>query len=269
LVDEALLEAEARDRGLDSVDELLVMEVEERVPPLDESAIQRMYPDIERENPGLTLEEARPRIERGLRRRSHADRYRVFIEELRSKSAVEQRLPYPELPRVPVVVTEHDPILGPVDAPVTVVQFAEYECFYCTQMQPVIDRVRQQWPDQVRVVFKDFPLTGHGRAVPAAVAAHCAGEQGRFWSFHQEMMSNQGAVSERDLTEHATVTGLDPERFAACRSSGRHEAGIFDDLAMGREHGVRATPTFFINGTLLAGMQSFERLEDVIRRELR
>ncbi|MFT4623497.1 MAG: protein-disulfide isomerase [Myxococcota bacterium] len=268
LVDERLLSAEALSRGLGSVEELLVAQVEESLPEPDEAAIRALYPHIARQIPGITVEEARPRIVQDLQQRAVADHYRRYVDTLRLRAGVERDFPYPELPPVPVRIDASDPVLGPEDAPITIIAFTEYQCFYCSEMQPVLDAVRDRWPDDVRIVFKDFPLSGHGRALPAAVAAHCAGEQGRFWDYHRRMMADQGSVSELDLHDHAQALGLDPAAFAGCRGSGRHEPGIFSDLAIGREAGVRATPTFFVDGTLLAGRQPLERFEDVVGRAL-
>ena len=114
-----------------------------------------------------------------------------------------------------------------------------------------------EFPDKVRLVFKDFPLGFHAGALPAAEAARCAGEHGRFWEYHDLLFVAQPAFSKSDLLGYAARLGLPAEPFADCVDSARHRDAVLADLAEGRAGGVRGTPTFFFNGRRLAGVQPF------------
>lgn len=268
LVDAALLEEEASARGLANVDDLLDREVEDKVPEPTEQQIAALYPAVAEQLGGVALDLARPVLRDRLVRQAREARYRKFIEELREEARLELRLPYPELPRIHVEIAPHDPVLGPNDAPVTVIQFAEYTCTWCVESGDALRRIREAWPKRVRVVFKDFPLTGNPRALPAALAAQCAREQDHFWEMHDRLLSQQHALSDTDLVEHAVALQLDRDRFEDCLFSSRPVDGIYEDLAQGREAGVRGTPTWFVNGILVPGVQPWPVFVDIVEREL-
>jgi len=253
---------------MSGVDELLVAEVEARVQMPTDAEVAAFYPVVERRLEGVSLEVAAPYLRMELLQRAQAERYAVFIEELRSKAGVELAIPYPDLPRADIPIEDHDPVLGPADAAVTIVQFAEYQCYFCQKVQPTVDQLMEAYPGEVRMVLKDFPLSGHGRAIPAAVAAHCAGEQGNYWQMYDVLLSNQQALGDADLVRYGQELGIDEQRYRACLTDGRHEASIYDDMAVARQLGVQATPTFFINGVVFPGAQPYERFASLIDREL-
>jgi protein-disulfide isomerase len=126
----------------------------------------------------------------------------------------------------------------------------------------------REYPDKVRVVFKDLPLAFHEGALPAAEAARCAGEHGRFWEYHDLLFVAQPAFARTDLLTYAKRLDLPEESFAACLDSGRHRDAVKADAAEGRAAGVRGTPTFFVNGRRLVGAQSFEAFRVVIEEIL-
>jgi len=132
----------------------------------------------------------------------------------------------------------------------------------------VLGRIVAEYPGKVRLVFKDFPLSRHVGALPAAEAARCAGEHGRFWEYHDLLFVAQPAFAGTDLLTYAKRLDLPEESFAACLESGRHREAVKADAAEGRAAGVRGTPTFFVNGRRLAGAQSFEAFRAVIQKIL-
>ncbi len=268
LVMEALLQAEAERQGLADVDALLEAEVDAEVPEPTDAEIRAFWPVLERQMRGATFEEARPVVVDELVRRAREERYAAFLDELRRRADLRIRLPYPELPKAEVPVAAHDPAMGPEDAPVTVVQFAEYQCFYCARVTETLDQLVATYGERVRVVWKDFPLSSHGRAIPAAVAAHCAGEQGRYWEMNRLLLDHQHALSDADIAGYAGDLSLDGEAFQACLTSGRFESAIRADVDVGEALGVEATPTFFVNGVLLSGAQPYERFASLVEREL-
>jgi len=268
MVIEALLQTEADRRGLASVEALLRIEVDGKVADPTQGEIERLYPQMAPQLHGASLEESRPILIAELVRRAAAQRHRHFIEELRGGADLRIELPYPDLPRVDAPVESHDPTLGPHDARVTIIQFAEYQCFYCGRVHDSLRRLVDRYPDDVRIVWKDFPLSNHTRAKPAAIAAHCAGDQGMYWEMSERLLTNQHALSEADIAGYAREIGISTEPFQRCLSEGRHEDGIRADLDLGRRLGVQATPTFFINGILVSGAQPFERFQGIVAREL-
>jgi len=268
LVDAALLETEATRRGLDSIDALLELEVERRTPEPTEQQIRALYPAISEQVGGVSLDLARPLVRERLVRHAREQRYREFIGELRTAAGLEIELDWPDLPRIDVPVAAHDPARGPADAPVTVVQFAEYTCTWCVESGDALRRVHETWPDEVRVVFKDFPLAGNPRALPASIAAQCAAEQGRFWEMHERLLEDQTAFATEDLVEHAVALSLDRDRFEDCLLSSRPLDGIYEDLALGRSVGVRGTPTWFVNGIVVPGVQPWAAFAAIVEREI-
>jgi protein-disulfide isomerase len=268
LVMERLLEAEAKRLGMTDVNALLVEEIEKKVTEPTSEEVEAFYPVAKRQLRGASLEEARPFLEQELLRRAQADRYNDYVTQLRSSAGVNVEFPYPELPRVDIPIVEHDPVKGSANAPVTIVQFAEYQCYYCNRVSPTLDQLLETYDGKVKVVFKDFPLSNHGRAVPAAVAAHCAGEQDKYWEMNRVMLGNQQALADADLSRYARDLGIDVDRFQDCLASGRYESTIQADMEIGQSIGVEATPTFFVNGILVAGAQPYERFSSLVEREL-
>ena len=129
-------------------------------------------------------------------------------------------------------------------------------------------KLRGTYGDKIRIVFKDFPLPNHAEAGKAAEAAHCAGEQGKYWEMHDRLFANQSALGVPALRQHAAALGLDTARFNECLDSGKHAASIAEDVKLGTELGVQSTPTVFVNGRPLVGAQPLEYFQAVVEEEL-
>jgi protein-disulfide isomerase len=125
-----------------------------------------------------------------------------------------------------------------------------------------------EFPDTVRFVYKDFPLASHQRAVPAAEAARCAGEHGRFWEYHDLLFVGQPALAEADLLTYAARLDVPSASFAACLASGRHRPAVAADAAEGRAAGVRGTPTFFVNERMIVGARPIETFRRAVQDAL-
>lgn len=158
---------------------------------------------------------------------------------------------------------------GPAAAPVTIFEWSDYECPFCQRVQEVLQRLRGEFPDTVRFVFKDFPLRSHPNALPAALAARCAGAQGRYWEYHDLLFVGQPDLSRNDLIGYARRLGLDAPALTECLDAGRFRDAILADQREGREAGVRATPTFFINQRKIEGALPLDAFRDAIKRALR
>lgn len=146
-------------------------------------------------------------------------------------------------------VTELDHAVGPPDAPITIVEYGDYECPDCLNAVPILEELRKSLGDRLRFVFRHFPKNSiHPNASTAAEAAEAAGEQGKFWEMHQALFQNQKRLAEIDLTHLALTLGLEIYQFEAGRSREKHRQRVSADFEGGVRSGVTSTPTFFING---------------------
>ena len=152
--------------------------------------------------------------------------------------------------RLALPVSEgRDHIRGPREAPVTMVEYGDYECPFCGQAYYVLKEIKLRAGNLMRFVFRNFPLTTvHPHAERAAEAAEAAGAQGKFWEMHDLLFENQQALKDQDLMEYATIVGLDIPRFVREMREGRYLNRIREDFLSGARSGVNGTPTFFING---------------------
>lgn len=154
-----------------------------------------------------------------------------------------------EVERLAVPVSRRDHIQGPVDAPLTLLEYGDYECPFCGQAYLAVKAVQQSLGERLRFVFRNFPLTNaHPHAEHAAEAAEAAGTRGRFWEMHDLLFENQEALEDEDLIEYAAALGLDTARVLTEIESGAHARRIREDFMSGVRSGVNGTPTFFING---------------------
>ncbi len=168
------------------------------------------------------------------------------------------------------VPVDDDPSLGPEAAPITIIEFSDYECPYCRKWYTdVFSKLLETYPDQVRFVFRDFPLASiHANAAPAANAANCAGEQGKYWDFHNKLFGMELGLNKEAYLQYASQLSLDEKAFQECVESERYRAEVQADLDYASNLGVRSTPTFFINGIAVVGAQPFEVFQEVIDKEL-
>jgi protein-disulfide isomerase len=264
MIAERLLETEARKRGV-SAEELLASEVEQEVPTPPAAQLEGIYERNKARFAGQTREQAYARIAQLLRERELAERRADFQQGLRARASVMLHL---EAPRVTIDLPDHALGTGPDDAPVTIVEFTDYQCPFCHRAQGTIDRILAEYPGKVRVVHLDYPLENHPGAVPAARAARCAGEQGRFWEYHRNLMNQQGSLDEADLVGRAASLKLDEAQFRQCLASDRYDESIHAQLEQGIQLGVTGTPAYFINGRMISGAQPYPAFAQVIDDEL-
>ena len=146
-------------------------------------------------------------------------------------------------------VSTRDHIAGPDDAPVTLVEYGDFECPYCGMAYAVVKRAQRELGDQLRVVFRHFPLAeAHPHARVAAQAAEAAAAQGQFWEMHDILFEHQDALGPEDLVSYAESLGLDTARFTSELEAGMYEKRVREDFRSGVRSGVNGTPTFFVNG---------------------
>jgi len=167
------------------------------------------------------------------------------------------------------VSTDGDPSIGPEDAPVTIVEFSDYQCPYCASWyQQTFDRLIANYPGQIRFVYRDLPLPMHPEAIPAAEAANCAGEQGAYWKFHDALFSGQYDLGRAAYEQYAADLGLEPAAFTACLDDHRTQDEVRADAADATRLGLTGTPSFVINGRILIGALPFEDFKAIIDEEL-
>jgi protein-disulfide isomerase len=264
LLTERLVEAEARRRGL-TTEQLLDVEVRQRVPEPEPEELEEFYRRYPERFENDTKETAHLKIADALFK-ARAQRLRdAFAQRLRESADVKLFI---EPPRVDLVFDDEAPRLGPEDAPVTIVEFADYECPYCRAVQETVDDVMQRYAGQVRLVYRDLPLEQHPRARDAARAARCAREQDRFWEYHRDLLISPDELSAEQLGERAARLGLDRETFEACLASDRHDEAIDKAIEESKAVSVRSTPTFFVNGRRIRGAISLAQFMKLIDEEL-
>ena len=168
-----------------------------------------------------------------------------------------------------VPVTRRDHIRGPFNAPVTLLEYGDFECPYCGQAHAIVQAVEQEMGDQLRFAFRHFPLTNmHPHAEHAAEAAESAGAQGMFWEMHDLLYENQDALDDRDIANYAAELGIDVRRIVSDIVSGAHSGKIRQDFVSGVRSDVNGTPTFFINGMRYDGPRDVYSMLQALQEEL-
>ncbi|MFH1587007.1 MAG: thioredoxin domain-containing protein [Candidatus Diapherotrites archaeon] len=176
--------------------------------------------------------------------------------------------PAPPAADVGNLADDDDAVRGPEDAKITIVEFSDFECPFCGRAIPTVEQVMEEYEGDVKLIFKDFPLSFHQNAQKAAEAAECAGEQDKFWEMHDLLFDNQTALAISDLKQYAVDLGLDTGAFNSCLDNGDMAAEVSADFAAGQAAGVSGTPTFFINGQKIVGAQPFSAFKAIIDAEL-
>jgi protein-disulfide isomerase len=168
------------------------------------------------------------------------------------------------------VPVDNDHSRGPETAAITIIEFSDFECPYCTKWHgEVWPRLEATYPGQVRLVYRDFPLASiHGNATSAAEAANCAGEQGVYWEYHDLLFSGKYGLGESAYLKYASDLGIDSASLTQCMESGKYAAEVQADYNYAAELGIRSTPTFFVNGIAIVGAQPFEVFQELIDLEL-
>lgn len=160
-------------------------------------------------------------------------------------------------------------IKGDKNAPVTIVEFSDFQCPYCSRLQPVLREVLEAYPKEVKLVFKDFPLSFHKQAKNAAKAARAAGEQGKYWEMHDLIFEQYNKLTDDSFKGFAEELGLDMAKFTADFNSTKYDSLIQEDMNLGQKVGVRGTPTLFLNGKRMSrrSFNDFKQSIDEILKE--
>jgi protein-disulfide isomerase len=257
-----LLHLEATQRGV-PVQQLEQEEIVAKTAPVSPEQVKAFY-EANKSRIRQPLEQVTPRIEAHLQQQEVQKRQRVFLGELRQRYAVTVALPAPTVD----VSTNGEPALGPASAPVTIVEFSDFQCPYCRTVQPTLKRLLQEYQDRVKLVFRDFPLRNiHPQAQKAAEAAQCAADQQQFWPYHDKLFAVTN-LQVQDLKQYAQELGLDMPQFTTCLDSDKYAQEVERDLQDGLKVGVSATPSFFINGQPVSGAVPYERFKELVEAAL-
>jgi len=258
MLQERILEAKAAKQGI-STDALVEAEAASMGAVSDEEV--RAYYD-----------ENKARIPEDQTFESLAPRIRAYLEDTRLEMAarnlasLDDAVISLEPPRAQVAAS--GPSMGPADATVTIIEFSDFQCPYCSQAVITMKQVVERYPTQVRYVYRHMPLDFHAQAKSAAVASICADEQSQFWEYHDLLFQNQSDLSPANLGKLAESLGLDREAFDRCFADPTTAAQVERDIGEARQAGITGTPAFFVNGVLVTGARPLNDFVEMIESEL-
>ena len=250
-----------------TVDKLLSEEIAKRRKPVTPGDVETFYTQNKSQMQGQPLEKVSALITQFLEDQQETTARNAYVAELKKAGpAIRVAL---DPPRTSVDIAASDPVRGATAAPVTLVEFSDFQCPFCARVTPTLAKLREAYGDRIRIVWKDFPLEDiHPQAAKASEAAHCAADQGKYWELHDRLFANQAALQPDALKQHATAVGIEPKAFNTCLDTGRYAERVQQGIKEGRARGVNSTPTIFINGRMLTGAQPYEVFAAVIDDEL-
>jgi protein-disulfide isomerase len=262
MVEERVLSLEAAAAGKSS-EQLLTENV--KAAEVTDADVDAFYVQLQAQRPqGLPPKESiAGQIKTHLQGQKQQEARNAYLDTLRTKYKAETILSEPRLE-----VAADGPARGPATAPVTIVEFSDFECPFCARVVPTLEQVKEKYGDQVRIVFRQYPLDMHPNAAKAAEASLCAQDQGKFWEMHDAMFADQKKLAVADLKATAGTLGLDAAAFGSCLDSGKHAGQVKADFKAGTLVGVSGTPALFVNGRFLNGAVPFEAIAEVIDEEL-
>jgi len=263
LIRKKLIEMEAKKRGL-STEELLKREVDSKVAEPSDDEAKGYYLAVKNQTT-LPFDPIKSQVKQLLRNAEIQQGREKYADSLRDKNEVSILL------QPPVVQVDYDPtrVKGSADAPITIVEFADFQCPFCSKVQPLLNDVLAKYKGKVKLAYMDFPLSQiHLHAEMAAEASRCALARGKYWEMHDAMFADQSKLDEADLVKIAASLGTDQNSFESCLKSGKYKTAVQQDVQAGSQAGVSATPTFLINGEFLSGAHSDADFIKIIDRQL-
>lgn len=263
VVNQRLLENEAKRKGL-SVDALWEQTVDRNLAPPSGAEVQAYYLG-QKDRLNRPFAEVKPQLEQALIQAKRQQAHQDYLDQLRRQAGVAILLDHPRME----VAADPQRLRGNAHAPVTIIEFSDFQCPYCRAAEPILKQVMDQYGEKVQLGFRDFPLRQiHQQAQQAAEASRCAADQGKFWEYHDLLYANQSRLDQAGLTDQARASGLDMPQFSTCLASGKFKPMIESDLQAGASSGVSGTPAFYINGIFLSGAQPVSEFQKIIDSEL-
>ena len=257
-----LIEAEAKKQEIPP-EQLLEREADAKVANPTDGEVEAFF--LGQSRPGARLEDAREQYRAALKRMRIQKARQDYADSLRAGAEIAIYL------KPPGVKVAYDParVRGDANAPVTIIEFSDFQCPFCRTAQATLNNILAKYKGRVKLAFMDFPMREiHAQALSSAEAARCAGDQGKFWEFHDALFADQSKLKEADLAARARALNLDEKSFQSCLASGKYKPEIEADLKEGAQAGVAGTPAFFINGLFLSGAQPQPEFEKVIDSQL-
>ncbi|MHB8215775.1 MAG: DsbA family protein [Candidatus Sulfotelmatobacter sp.] len=265
MIADRLLEREARRRKI-SLESLLETEVTSKATAVTPGEIHRVY-ELNKNQLQKPESEVQEQLRTLLRDQNIATRRQEFAKSLHAQAKVNVYLLPP--PPFRADVQGEGPSRGSVDAPVTIVEFEDFQCPYCKKAQEILEQVRVRYKDKIRIVHRDFPLQPlHPASFKAHEGARCAEEQGKFWEYRDLLYKNSPAAGPEQLSLYASQVNMNLPEFKNCLDSGKFRSVVQKDEAEGDRLGVEGTPAFFINGRRLSGAQAETEFARIIDEEL-
>lgn len=260
-----LLEREAHkvDPNMD-FQAFLDKQVDSKVKPVSDIDAQMFFKQNQAQMQGKSFDDVKDQIKQYLSRESRQSAQNAYVQKLMDDNHFKLTMNAPEPPVVDVAAADN-PAKGPENAPVTIIEFSDFQCPACRQAESKLPDLLKQYDGKVRFVYRDYPLTKHQDAFGAALAANCALQQGKYWEMHDLLFSSQTqGLKEDNLKTYAESLKLDMSKFDACRKDPKVSEEVHKDMQAGDDAGVNATPTFFVNGRMISGsnMQELSRLID-------
>jgi protein-disulfide isomerase len=259
-INDYLLDREAKKENI-TVEQLLERRVYSTFKEPSEEALRVYYDGIDTTE---SFDAVRDKIRDVIRQRWMTKAKAAYVKSLRSKANVTLRLAPPRAQ----ITAENTPVRGAAAAAVTVVEFADYECPYCQQIEPAVAKLEAAYKGRIAFAYKDVPLPMHAHAQKAAEAAHCAGAQGKYWEYHDLLFATK-QYDVAQLKEHARTLKLDGKAFDQCLDSGAQAERIKASVAEAQSIGLPGTPGFFVNGRFINGAVDYQILQQIIEEELR
>jgi protein-disulfide isomerase len=264
LIDSRILEFEAKKRGI-AKEMLLSEELNGKVKDPSDQDIGAFY-EANKAQIGQPLEQSKEKIQQYLKSQNYNRAKGELVEKLKKDYGVNVLLE----PMRAKIETAGSPAIGPEDAPVTVVEFADFQCPYCSRLAKTLKGVLDNYGTKVRLVFRQFPLSEvHPNAESAAEASLCAADQGRFWEMHDLLYESPGQLNPSDLSAKAANLKLDMQSFNQCVSSRKYANKVQQDFYEGIKLGIAGTPVVFVNGRFFSGALPLEDISRIIDQEIR
>ncbi len=262
IVQDRLLDAEAAAKGV-AKDKLLA---EIKPAEVTDADAEAFYDKNKAQLPTRPKETLMPQIKAYLQQNGQQEAREKYFKTLENKYKVD----YLYEPMRVEVAANGFPAKGPATAPVTIVEFSDFQCPFCSRITPTLDAVVSKYGNKIRLVFRQFPLPMHPNAAKAAEAALCANEQGKFWEMHDAMFKDQAGLAVDGLKSKAAgIAGVNAANFNSCLDSGKETPVVQADVKAGSKAGVNGTPAMFVNGRFISGVVSADDLSKVIDEELK
>ena len=263
IIADKVLEKEATKQNTNK-DALLKSEVFDKI-KISDSDVKKFYDDKKDRFGGKSFDDVKGNIRGMLFSEQHNKIYNEYLAKLKKSNDIAFLIKAPK-----IEVPEGDaPSMGPKDAKVHVVEFSDFQCPFCGRARATVNKINEEYKGKVRYVFRDFPLSFHKDSAKAHEAAHCAGDQNKYWEMNKKLFNSQQDLKVESLKKYAQEVKLNSKKFDECLDSGKYGDRVKKEIEEGSSLGVSGTPAYFINGRMVSGARPFEDFQAIIEEELK